>query len=124
MPDEPHIPLGGPETAPGPQGPPGGQVQVPIDAAKLETAYTNFFRVTGTTEELVLDFGLHTQMVLPGNVPEPVKLSHRVVMSFYTAKRLLNALNWAIARHENNFGALETDPQKRLRMRPAGGFPT
>jgi len=100
----------------------GGQsMQVPIDAAELQTAYSNFFRVTGTFEELVLDFGLHTQMMTQSG-PEPVHLNQRLVLSFYTAKRLLNALQWAVNRHENNFGVLETDPQKRLRssMRPAG----
>jgi len=95
-------------------------MQVPIDATDLNTAYSNFFRVTGTFEELVLDFGLHTQMMTQTG-PEPVHLTQRLVLSFYTAKRLLNALQWAINRHENNFGVLETDPQKRLRggMRPA-----
>ena len=97
-----------------------GQMQVPIDPSEMTTAYSNFFRVTGTFEELVLDFGLHTQMMTPTG-PDPVHLTQRLVLSFYTAKRLLNALQWAINRHENNFGVLETDPQKRLRggMRPA-----
>lgn len=95
-----------------PDGP--GNVQVPIDDSELETAYCNFFRVTGTFEELVLDFGLHTQMMTNAG-PEAVALNQRLVMSFYTAKRLLQALQWAVTRHESNFGALETDPQKRLR---------
>jgi hypothetical protein len=101
------------------------QMQVPIDGSDLASSYTNFFRVTGTPEELVLDFGLNTQQMTPTG-PDPVKLTHRLVMSFYTAKRLLNALQWAVNRYENNFGVLETDFQKRMRtpMRPAGGVPT
>lgn len=114
MAEETNIPLSHPESAQAAAAQGNQQVQVPIDAASMETAYSNFFRVTGTTEELVLDFGLHTQMITPTG-PEPVKLTQRVVLSFYTAKRLLNALQWAISRHENNFGVLETDPQKRLR---------
>ena len=95
----------------------GQQVQIPIDMATLSTAYTNWYRVTGTPEELILDFGLTTQM---GQVPtEPIKLNHRLVMSFYTAKRLLNALHWAVNRHESLFGVLEVDLQKRVR----GGAP-
>lgn len=99
-------------------------VQVPIDATEMANTYCNFFRVTGTFEELVIDLGLHTQMMTPSG-PEAVHLTNRVVMSFYTAKRLLNALGWAISRHENNFGALETDPQKRLRtpMKKPDGSP-
>jgi hypothetical protein len=90
------------------------QVQIPVDASNLPAAYANFFRVTGTPEELVLDFGLNTQQMTPTG-PEAVKLSHRLVMSFYTAKRLLGALQWAVNRYENNFGVLETDFQKRVR---------
>jgi hypothetical protein len=90
------------------------QTPIPVDTAELTAIYANFFRVTGTPEELVLDFGLNTQQMTPSG-PEPVKLSHRLVMSFYTAKRLLGALQWAINRYENNFGVLETDFQKRLR---------
>ena len=90
------------------------QVQIPVDATGLAAAYANFFRVTGTPEELVLDFGLNTQQMTPAG-PETVKLSHRMVLSFYTAKRLLGALQWAVNRYENNFGVLETDFQKRMR---------
>ncbi len=89
-------------------------IQIPVDAAGLLATYANFFRVTGTPEELVLDFGLNTQQ-MTATGPETVKLSHRLVLSFYTAKRLLGALQWAVNRYENNFGVLETDFQKRMR---------
>jgi hypothetical protein len=103
------------------------QVQIPVEAEGLLASYANFFRVTGTPEELVLDFGLNTQQLTPAGTPETVKLSHRIVLSFYTAKRLLGALQWAVNRYESNFGVLETDFQKRMRgqampPRPAGGF--
>lgn len=100
---------------PGAAAPQAQQVQIPVDATNLQALYANFFRVTGTPEELVLDFGLNTQQMTPSGQPETVKLSHRMVMSFYTAKRLLGALQWAVQRFENNFGMLETDFQKRLR---------
>jgi hypothetical protein len=95
-------------------------VQIPVELGSVEATYANFFRVTGTPEELVLDFGLNTQQMTPAG-PEAVKLSHRMVLSFYTAKRLLNALQWAVSRYESNFGVLETDFQKRMRgpVRPA-----
>src|SRR5258708_37999469 len=89
-------------------------IQIPVDGGGLLASYANFFRVTGTPEELVLDFGLNTQQMTPTG-PETVKLSHRLVLSFYTAKRLLGALQWAVNRYENNFGVLETDFQKRMR---------
>jgi hypothetical protein len=96
-----------------------GQFQV--DTTTLSAAYANFCRVTGTPEELVLDFGLNTQMSPVPN--EPVKLTHRLVMNYFTAKRLLGALHMAVQQHENAYGVLETDIQKRMRSagpRPAG----
>jgi hypothetical protein len=87
--------------------------QFTVDTTAMSAAYANFCRVTGTPEELVLDFGLNTQM---SPVPsEPVKLTHRLVMNYFTAKRLLGALHMAVQQHENMYGVLETDIQKRVR---------
>ena len=93
------------------------QQQFTTDASAISTVYTNFCRVSVTPEELVLDFGLNTQMV--PNQAETVKLSHRIVMNFFTAKRLLGALMNVVQAHETSFGALELDFQKRMR----GGRP-
>src|SRR5215470_17452539 len=94
------------------EGPPSSAQPQPfsVDASHLSTVYANFCRVTGTPEELVLDFGLNTQMAPVAG--EPIKLTHRLVMNFYTAKRLLAALHMAIQQHENVYGALEVDVQK------------
>lgn len=91
----------------------------PTDYSQLSTVYTNFCRVSVTPEELALDFGLNTQ-VQP-NPTEPIKLSHRVVMNFYTAKRLMNALLGVVSQHENMYGVLELDFQRRARLQPQGG---
>jgi len=74
--------------------------------------YANFCRVTGTPEELILDFGLNSQ---PYGVPtEPVQVKQRIVTNYYTAKRMLQALHLSVQRHEQAFGVLETDVQKRV----------
>src|SRR5438105_3772323 len=110
MPDEPIPPM--PEAPPGPAQPP----QFPIDYSQLSTVYTNFCRVSVTPEELVLDFGLNTQMQpTPG---ETIKLTHRVVMNFYTAKRLMNALLGVVSQFENTYGVIELDFQRRARTMP------
>jgi hypothetical protein len=96
-----------PESAP--QVPP----QIPTDTSALSATYTNFCRVSVTPDELVLDFGLQTQIV--PNPTETIKLTHRVVMNFYTAKRLLGALMNVVQQHENAYGALELDFQMRMR---------
>jgi hypothetical protein len=103
-----------PEAAPSPLQPPQPPREFPVDTATLSTAYANFARVTPTPEELVLDFGLNTQMT--PNPTEPIKLTHRLVLNYYTAKRLLGALHMAVQQHENVYGVLEVDIQKRVRQ--------
>jgi hypothetical protein len=96
------------------QQPPQPPREFPVDTGTLSTAYANFARVTPTPEELVLDFGLNTQMT--PNPTEPIKLTHRLVLNYYTAKRLLGALHMAVQQHENMYGVLEVDIQKRVRQ--------
>ena len=103
----------------------GARAPIRVDDRHVTNSYANFCRVTGTPEELILDFGLNSQPF--GEQNDPVAINQRVVMNFYTAKRLLNALHYAVSRHENFFGALEVDIQRRLRpqalaqqQRPAG----
>lgn len=89
-------------------------MRLEISTQGMNTTYTNFFVVGGNFEELLLDFGFRSGMVV-GNTPEAVKLSQRIVMNFPAAKRLLGALQAAVARHEQAFGPIEVDPQKRVR---------
>ena len=56
-------------------------------------------------------------------ITEAIKISHRVVMNFYTAKRLLNLLAQAVAQHEMAFGQLELDAQRRVRTMPRTAAP-
>ena len=109
MSDEIRTPEANPQQAP--------QQQFMTDASAITTIYTNSCRCSVTPEELVLDFGLNTQMQPTPN--EPVKLTHRIVMNFFTAKRLLGLLANVVQQHENTFGALELDFQRRMR----GGRP-
>ena len=86
--------------------------QIQIDDSKAQAAYANFCRVSGTPEELILDFGLNPQ---PFGVPtEPIPINHRLIVNYYTAKRMLQALHMTIQRQEATFGVLETDVQKRV----------
>lgn len=88
------------------------QMQQPVEAENLSPIYANFARVTGSPEELVLDFGLNPQPF--GDPTIAVKVSQRLVMNYYTAKRLWAALGMALQRHEQAFGVLETDVNKRV----------
>jgi hypothetical protein len=86
--------------------------EVKFDDSKTIASYANFCRVTGTPEELIIDFGLNNQ---PMGVPtDAIPIAQRIIVNFFTAKRLLAALNMSIQRHEAAFGVLETDVQKRV----------
>jgi hypothetical protein len=86
--------------------------RVEVNDKNAVCLYANFCRVTGTPEELILDFGLNAQ---PFGVPtEPVEVKQRIVTNYYTAKRMLQALHMSVQRHEQAFGVLETDVQKRV----------
>src|SRR5207248_3094988 len=65
-----------------------------IDESKLIAAYANFCRVTGTPEELIVDFGLNAQPIGPGD--EPVEVTSRIVLNYFTAKRLMQALGASV----------------------------
>ena len=88
------------------------QSQPVIEPDGLEPLYANFVRVAGLPEELVLDFGLNPQPF--GASPLPVKVSQRMVMNYFTAKRLWLALGAFLQRHEQAFGAVEIDVAKRV----------
>ena len=97
---------------------PDQQMQVPVDESHIVATYANFCRVTGTPEELIVDFGLNKQVA--GTSPETIQLTQRIIVNFFTAKRLAYALGMAVQRHEQAFGMLETDVQKRVVQQPAG----
>ena len=93
-------------------GQPQQRPQIQIDDTNANVAYANFCRVTGTPEELIIDFGLNPQ---PFGVPTtPIPINQRLIVNFYTAKRMLHALQLTVQRQEATFGVLETDVQKRV----------
>ncbi len=108
------------EAAPAPEAAPqaaGGQQQpaqasVTIDDEHLTACYANFCRVSSSPEELVLDLGLNPN---PYGTGHTVRVSQRIILNHFTAKRLLSALSVALQRHEQAFGVLETDVRKRVR---------
>jgi hypothetical protein len=76
--------------------------------------YSNLCRVTGTPEEVMMDFALNPN-AFGRVVEETVKIDHRIVMSYEAAKRTAFVLLETIRRHEDRFGPVELDPRKRLR---------
>ncbi len=92
------------------------QVRIQIDERDMATCYANAFRTNATAEEVILDFGLN--VVTPGgqqaNQPSiTFRIGERVILNYYTAKRLALTLGQLIRRHEQAFGELELDVAKR-----------
>jgi hypothetical protein len=86
--------------------------EAPLDLSELTTTYTNWYQVVGTPEELIVDFGLTPTLGVA--TKKPIRIKQRLVMSFWTAKRLLSHLHYAIRRYEDTFGPLEVDVPTRL----------
>jgi hypothetical protein len=82
-----------------------------VNDSTAMVCYSNFCRVIGTPEELVLDFGLNAQ---PAETTAEIEIKQRLVVSYFTAKRLLHALALSVQRHEGAFGVLETDISQRI----------
>jgi hypothetical protein len=95
--------------------PPQQRVAVEVDDSDTMCTYANFCRVTGSPEELIVDFALNPQPM--GAPTSPIQIKQRTVMNYYTAKRLLAALQMSVQRHEAVFGVLETDISKRVTAR-------
>ncbi len=94
----------------------GTTTEVVVDDSNTLPSYSNFCRVTATPEEVILDFGLNPQPFATGR--QDVKANQRIVMNFYTAKRLLTALGMTIQRHEGTFGSIELDVRRRASNAP------
>ena len=101
----------------GPGGPQAQQIQVQVKDDKAHTAYTNMWTVrpTHSAEEIVIDFGMslpsaerQDQMILD--------VQSRIILNYFSAKRLALQLSQVVQRYEQQFGPVELDVRKRLRQ--------
>lgn len=90
------------------------QMEVVVDESQANAAYANFARITATSDEVIIDFALNPHPFAVGRTE--LMVSQRLVLSFYTAKRLLGALQITIQRHEAAFGAVEIDVRQRATL--------
>jgi hypothetical protein len=91
------------------------QIRLRLDERNLKTSYANAFRTNGTAEEVMLDFGLNLITPAAGQSQPEItfQVNDRVIMNYYSAKRLAITLSQLIRRHEEQFGELEMDVNKR-----------
>jgi hypothetical protein len=92
------------------------QMQLLINEEKMETSYANAFRTNGTAEEVMIDFGMNTvaRAAQPSGPAQILfQLTDRIVLNYFSPKRLAITLTQMIRRHEQQFGELELDVAKR-----------
>lgn len=92
--------------------PAAGQVRLELDDSEVSALYANLCRVSSTPEEVVLDLALNPNPLASG--AQKLRVSQRVILNHFTAKRLAALLTATVQRHEQAFGRLETDIRKRL----------
>ena len=94
----------------------GQQLRLRVDERNMVSAYANGFRTNGTAEEIMIDFGLNvTVPQADQKAPQEMvfNVTNRVILNYYSAKRLAITLSQLIRRHEEQFGELELDVNKR-----------
>ena len=92
------------------------KVRVRIDESNVKTSYASGFRPVATAEEVIMDFGLNLAR-LTGDKETPYEVvfqaNNRVIMNYYSTKRLVLALGQIIRRYEEKFGELELNAANR-----------
>jgi hypothetical protein len=85
---------------------------VQFDTHGAVPVYANVFQASGSTEEIVLDFGLFDQRK-PDGSPTVLPVSQRLVLSYPTARRLADFLNALLRRHDESHGPTAREPRNR-----------
>jgi hypothetical protein len=85
----------------------GAVPKVTWDDTQMRTSYANVCNVAGTREEVALLFGTNQTGLNAQEVS--VRLSDRVILSPFAAKRLAALLNNVVAEYEKRFGSLSMD---------------
>jgi len=105
------------EPTPTPAAAQGQQIQLQIREEKAHTVYSNMAAIRGThtAEEIIIDLGI--------TAPNPERqdamvmdVNTRVVMNYFSAKRLALQLSQIVQRYEQQFGPLELDPRRRVKQ--------
>ncbi len=85
-----------------------GATTVKWDDSAMSTTYANVCNVSSTREEVTLLFGTN-QTLITGQNELSIKLSDRIIISPYAAKRMLKLLGNVVEQYEKRFGQLNVD---------------
>ena len=85
---------------------------IKVDDSGITNSYANVCNVSSTQEEVVLVFGINQAWERRGKDMQ-VKLTDRIILNPYAAKRLGAMLNNVVEQYEKKFGTLEAPGAKK-----------
>ncbi len=99
----------------------GKQVRLKVDHTGMGTTYANAFKTNATSEEVIVDLGLN--MVVPnpqaaaGDVAGDIlfQVNNRLILNYFTAKRLALSLGQIVRGYEEKFGELKLNVAERVK---------
>lgn len=77
------------------------------DDSQMTTSYANVVNAASTREEVTLFFGTNQTWNPTGQTGFEVRLSDRIVLNPFAAKRLWTLMGAVLQEHEKRFGALD-----------------
>ncbi|MEE9212910.1 MAG: DUF3467 domain-containing protein [Phycisphaeraceae bacterium] len=107
---------------------PGKPMRVRIDDRSMTRTYANAFRTQTTPEEVFVDFGVNLVVPAPEHQGDTdhaeghllFQVDQRVILNYYTVKRLAITLGQVVRIHEERFGELKLDAAERARSTTSG----
>ncbi len=112
MADQPKSPASDPTLPPG-----APQIQIDVDDATAQGAYSNLVLINHNENEFVLDFAY-----IQPSAPRPAGVRARIISSPRHTKRLLRALEHNVRRYEERFGRIEEPEPMPIPPMPSGGL--
>ena len=97
----------------------GKQVRLKVDHTGMGTTYANAFKTNATSEEVIVDLGLNMVVPNPQGQDADVagdilfQVNNRLILNYYTAKRLALSLGQIVHGYEEKFGELKLNVSDR-----------
>ncbi len=97
----------------------GKQVRLKVDHTGMGTTYANAFKTNATSEEVIVDLGLNMVVPNPQGQNADVagdilfQVNNRLILNYYTAKRLALSLGQIVRGYEEKFGELKLNVSDR-----------
>ncbi len=99
-----------PAAAPATASDPVMPTRVTWDDSQMQTSFANVINVINSREEFTLLFGTNQTWNVVGSNSLSVKLSNRIVLTPYAAKRLQTLLGQHVKDYEDRFGVMRLEP--------------